>query len=124
MAADFSDLTFEIDHGTTDFLDFAVVLNGVPQNITGWTLWSTAKRRPSDADPGVFQKSTAGGGLTITNAAGGLGTVTLAPADTSPLPEERTSLFEDLKAKDGAGNIFVLAKWILVVRPVATETTT
>lgn len=121
---DFADFSLTFPRGDTAFLDFAVVLNAAPQNITGWTLWFTAKRRVGDADPGVLQKSTTGGGITITNAATGLGTVNLVPADTAALPEQPTTLYADLQGKDGGGNIWTLAKGLIAVRPDATLSTT
>lgn len=123
MPVDFSSFSLEVIRGDTSFIDFAVTLGGSPQNITGWALWFTAKRRVGDADPGVLQKSTNGGGVTITNAVGGLGTVTVAPADTTALPEERTTLYADLQGRDGAGNIFTLSTGLLTVASDVTQTT-
>ena len=83
-------------------------------NITGYTLWWTAKNSASDADPGVIQKTTTGGGITITNAAGGIATVNLVPADTSGL-STGVALLWDLQAKDGSGNITTLAAGMVAV---------
>jgi hypothetical protein len=122
MALDWQDFLIEPDRGNTCFLDWAVTVNKLPQPITGWTIWFTAKRRLTDSDAqAVIQKSTVSGGVTISNAAGGLGFVTLQPADTTALVEARLSLWADLKAKDGAGQLFTLAKGRLTIRPIVTE---
>jgi hypothetical protein len=111
--------------GETANMDFAVQTGGVAQNITGWEIWFTAKRRVSDLDAAaVIQHSTASGGVAITNAAGGLGTVTLLPADTNTLPEQSLKLFADLQGKDGGGNIWTLAKGTLAITPRATDSVT
>lgn len=119
---DFSSFNIEVEVGSTNSLDFAVTVGGVGQNITGWLIWFTAKRRVSDLDAAaVIQHSTASGGVAITNAVGGLGTVTLSPADTASLPEQRLKLFADIKGRDGGGNEWVLSKGTLTIRPVATD---
>jgi hypothetical protein len=121
---DFSSFAVEVDLGETANLDFAVTVGGIAQNITGWLIWFTAKRRVADLDAAaVIQHSTASGGVAITNAAGGLGTVTLSPADTAALPEQRLKLFADIQGKDGGGNIFTLAKGTLSIRAKVTDST-
>lgn len=123
--SDWSSFTFEVEIGETAFLDFAITTGGVAQNITGWEIWFTAKRRISDPDSmAVIQHSTAAGGVTVSNAAGGLGTVTLLPADTAALPERKLVLFADLQGKDGGGNIFTLEKGTLSLLGKATDSTT
>lgn len=125
MAEDYTQFSIEIDRGDTAFFDFTVLTNGIAQNITGWLIWFTAKRRVGDTDlQAVLQKSTALGGVTITNAGGGVGFVTISPADTAGLAAERQPLFADLQGKDGGGNIFTLQKGKLVIRPDATVSTT
>lgn len=122
MAVDWQVFNIEVDIGETAFLDGVVTTAGAPQPITGWTIWATFKRRVSDLDAAaVIQKSTALGGVTITNGAQGLYTVTLSPADTLALPQQRLTLFADHKARDGAGNLFFLAKGKVTFRPVATD---
>lgn len=120
MAADFAQFTYELDWGNTEFIDFQITVAGVPQNITGWTVWFTAKRRAGDADPGIFQKTIANGGLVVTSAATGVGFIRIDPSDTASLPQERTTLWADQKAKDGAGQLFTVAKGTLIIRPEVT----
>ena len=120
MADDFTQFSFEIDRGATEFLDFQITLNALPQNVTGWTIWFTAKYRVADADPGVFQKSTLNGGIVITTALTGIGYVRIDPADTNGLPIQRLSLYADQKAKDGGGQLFITQKGRVIVRPTAT----
>jgi hypothetical protein len=89
--------------------------DGTPQSLTGATLTFTAKDRLTDADPGVIQKTT-GGGITIDDAANGLASVTILPADTSGFTGPRTLLwdvqmdvaaFGDKKTLD-SGKLYVL----------------
>jgi hypothetical protein len=122
MPLDFSSFAIEVDLGETANMDFAISVGGVAQNITGWLIWFTAKRRVADPDAAaVIQHSTAAGGVTITNAVGGLGTVTLSPADTAGLPEQRLKLFADLQGKDGGGNLWTLSKGQIIIRPKVTD---
>jgi hypothetical protein len=99
------------------------------QNITGWTLWFTAKMAILDADvAAIFQKKTGGLGITITSPTGGLASIALAPADTDGTMATGTAtsvdLFCDLQGKDGSGNVATLATDKLTVLAEITRTTT
>jgi hypothetical protein len=114
----------EIVRGDTAFLDGTVAIAGVAQPITGWTFWFTAKRRLTDADAAaVFQKTTAGGGVVVTDAAGGLFYIALEPADTSSLPAAAVKLYGDCQGKDTGGNIYTLDRLLFTIGPDATEST-
>jgi hypothetical protein len=83
--------------GDTPIWDLAVVQSdGSPFNLTGCTVYFTAKLVITDADPGVFQLSSATAGVTITNAAGGLATIQPARGDTNTLTEN-TRLYVDVQ---------------------------
>ena len=114
----------EITRGDTSALNVTCYQSdGVTAlNITGYTLWWTAKNRDGDADPGVIQKTTTGGGVTITNAVGGLATVNLAAADTSGLGG--VLLLWDLQAKDAGGNITTLASGTVTITADITRAIT
>lgn len=76
----------------------AVQSDGVtPLDITGATIWFTAKHRRSDADPGAIQK-TVGAGVVIVDGPTGQARVDLAAADTSPFTVP-TTLYWDVQAK-------------------------
>lgn len=114
----------EITRGDTTTLNVSCFqTDGVtPLNITGYTLWFTAKYVVADADPGVFQKTTTAGGITITNAAGGIATVSLVPTDTSSLAG--VVLLWDLQGKDPSGNITTLASGTLTITADITRAIT
>ena len=74
------DLT--ITRGDERTLSVAVLNpNGTPANLTGKRVLWAAKRHPSET--AVVSKSSTAGGITVTDAANGLATVTILPADTS-----------------------------------------
>lgn len=110
--------------GDTALFPFAVTDSAGAYNIAGASFWFTAKKTPCDADvSAVFQKTLADG-ITVTNAAAGLGQVELAEADTNTLPCSRTILTYDLQMKTAAGKVYTLAYGKLTVNPDVTVTTT
>lgn len=85
-----------------DTANFAVTVTdgaGAPLNLTGLVLTFTVAASSQSA---VITK-TIGAGITVTDALGGLATVTISPADTDGL-EDRAELFWDLEV-DSAGDI-------------------
>ena len=75
--------------GDTAGWDLAVVdTTGAPFDLTGYTLWFTAKRAITDADADAVFQLTNGAGITVTNAAGGLAAISPRRADTSSLTED------------------------------------
>jgi hypothetical protein len=130
MAA-YTDFTFTMFRGDSRTIAVAALQpDGVSvQNITGWTLWFTAKMAILDADvAAIFQKKTGGLGITITSPTGGLASIALAPADTDGTMATGTAtsvdLFCDLQGKDGSGNVATLATGKLTVLAEITRTTT
>lgn len=87
--------------GDTRYMEFEITHSdtGLPYDITGASLWFTAKQSIADADPGVFQCTIANGKVVLTNAAGGTGYARIDPADTSSLPDATISLEWDLQIK-------------------------
>ena len=109
--------------GDTALFPFAVTDSTGAYNIAGATFWFTAKKTPCDTDASaVFQKTLADG-ITVTNAAAGLGQVELAEADTSSLACSRTVLFYDLQMKTSTGKVYTVAAGKLTVNPDVTVTT-
>lgn len=94
-------------------------------DLTGSTIWMTAKKEFADTDAAaVFQKSTTGGGITITDAVNGLAKVTLVNGDTNLLEgffRGRVNLKYDIQIKTAAGQIFTVARGMLEVFEEATE---
>lgn len=58
--------------------------NGAPLDLTGAALRWLLAAAATDTVP-LIEKTVSGGGVTITDSAGGLVVVTLAPADTASL---------------------------------------
>ena len=95
--------------------------DGTVQSLTGKSLMFTAKDRIGDADPGVLQKSI-GAGIVVDDAANGLATVTILPADTSGFTGPRTLLW-DIQMTDNATSAKkTLDEGKLYVKPDVTRT--
>lgn len=125
MADRYRDSGIIAGRGDTAYLDFTVTVAGAAQDITGWELWFTAKRRIGDGDAdAVILKNSLGSGVTILNAALGTASVTLSPADTASLLPEAVRLYADIQGKDGAGHVFTLDAFTFTIRGDVTRTTT
>lgn len=95
----------------------------VTGDLTGAKVWMSAKTSHTATDF-VFQKDTAGlGGIVITNAVGGLATVTLSPSDTSGLPPTTIKLVFDVQVKSASGLISTVQTGTLTVTPDVTIAT-
>lgn len=104
--------------GNTKKWTAALKLGGLPLNLTGATgLWFTARRAPG-ANPPVFQKSI-GAGIAVTDAAGGIASITLQPADTAGLPSQQVQLSYDLEYEAG-GEVYTVAAGRILVEPDIT----
>ena len=112
--------------GDTRFLEIAAKqADGVTAfDITNATLWFTAKVNVSDADPGQFQKHTGtGGGITKTNAVGGIARVHIEPANTEGLTAD-TTLVWDAQMRTTEGYVYTLDWGSLTVERAPDITTT
>lgn len=110
--------------GDTFTFNLTVTQSGAAFNLSGVTLRMTAKWSYADADnAAVFTARSPSNGIVITNAGGGLATVTLAPAMTSGLPPAQVNLYYDIQVTDGSGNIYTIAAGVLTVSPDVTLTT-
>lgn len=97
--------------------------NEVVINMTGYTVWMTAKNYISDVDlSAVFQK-TLSSGITLTNATLGQVRVVLSPTDTSSLGDVTSYLHYDIQMKNGSGQIFTIIKGVITVTPDITRST-
>ena len=96
----------------------------VPQNLTGWTLWFTAKYQAVDADQNaVIQQdnATVGGVVVVGPATNGNIAVTAAPLSTRGFPDAPVTLVYDIQGKDGSGRIFTMETGTLTVAPDVTR---
>lgn len=94
--------------GDTNKYDVTVTRDGAALDLTGATLKFTVKRSLDDADAdAVFQKAI-GTGIVVDDVAGGLATLTVAPADTSALPAPR-SFHYDLQLTESDGRVTTVA---------------
>lgn len=117
--------TLEMSRGDSRKWTFAVTYSdtGAVYSLAGASMWFTAKKRITDADvAAVFQK-TIGSGITLTDAANGLGYIELSPADTSALSSGKQNLEFDLQLKSSAGKIYTVAFGKLTVYPDVTLST-
>lgn len=93
-------------------------------DLTGASLWFTAKNAIEDADvDAVFQK-TDSDGIVVTDAAGGAVDITIDPEDTEDLGDEEVVLQCDLQVKELDGTISTVARGSLRISPDVTRSTT
>ena len=129
MAETYDDFEVQMSRGDNKRINVFVKneTNTAPLNITGWTFWLTGKLAVDDADPGVFQRTTANGGFVIVDAAAGHAQARLRPVDTSGLtpgtgvPWPMTILC-DVQAIDAAGEVQTLGYGKVIVRRDVTRT--
>lgn len=111
---------FTIYRGDTVALNITITASGLAYNLTGKTMWFTAKTSYSQADPGVFQKKI-GSGITVTSAVDGRAQIVIAAADTNTLGNSKTLLVYDCQVKDASGNIYTVASGNLIIVPDVTR---
>lgn len=114
---------FTIYRGDTVALNITITASGLAYNLTGKTLWFTAKTSYSVADPGTFQKKI-GSGITVTSAVDGRAQIVISPADTYSLGNSKTLLVYDCQVKDASGNVYTVASGNLIIVPDVTRSTT
>jgi hypothetical protein len=128
MGLAFDDFEYEIARGDDRKIDFTVELDGVAQNITGWSVRFTGRlTKPgpeivSDAD--AVMAYSVGSGITLTTPASGILRVQIDGEDTYGLPVADTVLFCDLQGVDGSGNVGTLTTGKITVKAEITRATT
>ena len=101
--------TITIHAGDTVKINYTVMLNGAPVNLTGLTLKWAARRSFSD--------------ITYTDPANGIAQVTLLPSDTASLAVSvPATYYWTLRLYDGT-NVYTVAEGVLEVHPVAQRAT-
>ena len=108
---------FTFTRGDTVVLSGAVTLGGDPYNLTGATLWCTAKSKHTDADVDAIFQKTLGDGITVVNAAAGLYTIQIDPADTEALSKVKTVLVYDVQLMDSNSKIYTIASGNFIIHP-------
>jgi hypothetical protein len=106
-------------------MDAAISQGGVALNITGYSIWFTAKSNIADNDvsAGVIQK-TIGSGIVVVDAAKGLIRITISPADTANITAD-TVYQCDVQIKNiSTGEISTTAKGTMAVVLDVTKSTT
>lgn len=114
---------FTIYRGDTVALNITITASGLAYNLTGKTMWFTAKTSYSIADPGTFQKKL-GSGITVTDAANGRAQIVISASDTNSLGNSKVALVYDCQVKDSSGNIYTVASGNLIVIPDVTRSIT
>lgn len=107
----------ELRRGDTHVFDLTILnAAGTAMNLTGATVRFTAKNNLSDADgSAVITKISPSSGIVVTDAAGGLARLTLLPADTSSITQERV-LYYDVQVTDGSSVVTTVLEGTLAIR--------
>jgi len=128
MALDYDDFDLRMAKGDNKTLSLTIrnKSDGSYVDLTGWTIWVTAKKKASDADPGVFQLVSDGNGITWGDqtdpALRGRATATIAPDDTGSLSYAgEAALWVDVQVRDADDQIYTETTGRLRVRPDMTR---
>lgn len=108
---------FELEayRGDTIRLSVPVIRNSSPVDLTGSTIYFTAKRKKNDLDvDAVIQKST-DDGIIITDAELGQALIVIAPIDTSSL-EDEPRLYCDVEVIEANGTRTTVANGRLTIK--------
>lgn len=122
------DITITRGDNRTILVD--VTQGGVPLNLTGYSIWFTAKQQIIDDDTSAKIRKGNVGPLTgvsvIPNPKTGVYQrirVDLVNGDTQTLADKYYNLLYDVQIKDGSGSIYTVASGVLNVEPDVTEAT-
>ena len=105
-----SKASLSIIRGDTASIEVQITQDGTPINITGYTVFFTAKKNLSDSDASAAIKKDI---TSHSDPVNGKTLVSLAPADTSSLAIG--NYHWDLQLKSGAGAITSVTKQILEI---------
>lgn len=118
-----SGIVLSMYRGDDRQFNLAFTKNGSPYNLTGGSMWITAKLKVSDADSAAQFQKKIGSGITIVSAVDGTATLTVSASDTDDMSDEQTELFCDVQIKDSTGNIVTPTAFKLIVNPEITRDT-
>ena len=110
--------------GDSSVLNIAVTRSGVVEDLTGATVWFTAKEDLTDTDAEAlmaYDNIVGGaGGVTVPTPASGIVKVTFDPTDAALAPLD-TPVFADVQVKTAIGEIFTAAFGQLIFRADVTQ---
>lgn len=113
----------DLIHGTTRVLDVAVTDDdGVAVDITGSALHFTVKPDWLSADSAAVISKATGDGIAITDATGGLATITIDADDWASVENEPARYVYGLVEKDSSDRVWRLDTGTLLVAPAVLET--
>lgn len=104
--------------------EFQIKRNEVPVDLTGFTLWWTAKRYVSDPDQQAVSRLDNGllGGVTIVDALQGKVRAVMPASATLLFPDTASNLFYDLQMKDLSGVVTTVDSGTIAVSADVTRT--
>lgn len=112
------DTALRFTHAETYSFNVIVMANGVAVNLTGASVFFTAKWKYNDTDAdAVFQLSSPSGGIVLTNPASGALTVTIPSSATLTLPYYQIRLVYDLLVVELSGERHIPLRGMLVISP-------
>ncbi len=112
------DTTLRVTHSEDRTYTAVISLNDAVVNLSGASIYLTAKYNYQDADAdAVFQLSTTSGDITITNAAAGAISFTIPDTATSSLPYAELRLVYDLLVITAAGTRGYPMRGTLIISP-------
>lgn len=117
-----TDFNIVCKRGDTIDLEVIATRDGAPLDLTGTSIWFTAKRKLKDADENAIAQKTLGAGITVTDAEAGEALVTLDPADTAALTKE-TTLYCDVQVVEASGRVTTVASGTLTIELDVTVAT-
>ena len=99
---------FKVRRGNTVPITLVITVENVPFDLTGCTLFFTAKEDISQADADAPLKAQTGAGITHTDALAGEAKILLGPPDTDNVPTD-VALVCDVQLKTATGEIYTVA---------------
>ena len=117
--------TLDMVRGDTYEFQANIIRNGSAVNLTGCTVWMTAKWKAEDLDAAaVFSIDSTGSDVVISDPTNGVVQITIVSAKTRTLPSRVVRLPYDIQYKDTSSKIYTPIRGILVVSPDLTIATT
>lgn len=97
--------------------------NEQPVDLTGASLWFTAKRSFEHSDAEAVLQKTIGAGITLVDAVAGRADVKIDAADTAGLEARPVPLVWDCQLRSASGDVSTVDAGVLVVEPDVTVAT-
>jgi len=110
--------------GDTLTLDLVVTQDGAPIDLTGSTMWMTAKLSANDLDVDAVFQVTSPTNITFTNAALGMARIQVPPAKTSGLTilaGKTLYAFYDIQLQFASGSVHTVDGGAVTIIPDITR---